>query len=313
MMVRERGVAVVTALLLTTLAVTAVSSLFWQQQVQLRSIENQRFMLQTQWILRGALDWARLVLSEDAMNSTVDHIDESWAKPLPATKLADYMDVGGSDQQANDAVLSGSIVDAQSRYNLKNLAPSGALDQAEVAVLRRLLAALHLNPALAVRIADAMVSKPPIQADQISPVTGVGNLRVPSPRPANIEQVEDLLALPGITLDILEKLREFIVVLPHPTPINLNTASAQLLAAKMNTLSADQVNTLVASRRIAYFHDNDVRLPDDIISNVANFALTTSYFLVNRKLHLNRTSMEVQALLERNPMTGSRTVWIVEK
>ena len=38
----QRGVAVITALLLTTLAITIVASLFWQQQVQVRSIENQR-------------------------------------------------------------------------------------------------------------------------------------------------------------------------------------------------------------------------------------------------------------------------------
>jgi len=41
-------------------------SLFWQQQVQVRSIENQRMQLQKQWILRGALDWAGLILREDA-------------------------------------------------------------------------------------------------------------------------------------------------------------------------------------------------------------------------------------------------------
>ena len=56
---QQHGVAVVTALLLTTLAVTIVASLFWQQQVQVRSIENQRLQLQKQWVLRGALDWAR--------------------------------------------------------------------------------------------------------------------------------------------------------------------------------------------------------------------------------------------------------------
>ena len=61
---RQRGVAVITALLLTTLAITIVASLFWQQQVQVRSIENQRLQLQKQWILRGALDWARLILRE---------------------------------------------------------------------------------------------------------------------------------------------------------------------------------------------------------------------------------------------------------
>ena len=59
---RQRGVAVITALLLTTLAVTIVTSLFWQQQVQVRSMENQRLHLQIQWILRGTLDWTKLTL-----------------------------------------------------------------------------------------------------------------------------------------------------------------------------------------------------------------------------------------------------------
>ena len=66
MLLRQRGVAVITALLLTTLAITIVASLFWHQQVQVRSIENQRLQLQKQWILRGALDWTRLILREDA-------------------------------------------------------------------------------------------------------------------------------------------------------------------------------------------------------------------------------------------------------
>ncbi|WP_377702870.1 hypothetical protein [Pseudoduganella sp. UC29_71] len=66
---RQAGVAVITALLLTTLAVTIVASLFWQQQVQVRSMENQRLHLQTKWILRGALDWARLILQQDMISN----------------------------------------------------------------------------------------------------------------------------------------------------------------------------------------------------------------------------------------------------
>ena len=65
---RQRGVAIVTALLLTTLAVTIVASLFWQQQVQVRSMENQRLQLQTRWILRGALDWTRLILTQSGID-----------------------------------------------------------------------------------------------------------------------------------------------------------------------------------------------------------------------------------------------------
>ena len=53
---KQKGVAIITALLLTTLAIAIVTSLFWHQQVQVRSIENQRLQLQKQWILRGAFD-----------------------------------------------------------------------------------------------------------------------------------------------------------------------------------------------------------------------------------------------------------------
>ena len=84
---RERGVAIITALLLTTLAITIVASLFWQQQVQVRSIENQRLQLQTRWILRGALDWGMLILREDQkFSKNVDHLGEPWAVPLAETR-----------------------------------------------------------------------------------------------------------------------------------------------------------------------------------------------------------------------------------
>jgi general secretion pathway protein K len=59
---RERGVAVVTALLLTALSVTLVTGIFWQQQVLVRGIEGQRLRLQGKLIARAALDAARLTL-----------------------------------------------------------------------------------------------------------------------------------------------------------------------------------------------------------------------------------------------------------
>ncbi|MBW8898338.1 MAG: general secretion pathway protein GspK, partial [Massilia sp.] len=89
---RERGVAVITALLLTTLAISIVASLFWQQQVQVRSMENQRLHLQTKWILRGALDWATLVLFQDGIDhSTYTSLDQVWATPLAETRLDQYV------------------------------------------------------------------------------------------------------------------------------------------------------------------------------------------------------------------------------
>src|SRR4051812_2034300 len=145
----QRGVAVITALLLTTLAITIVASLFWQQQVQVRSIENQRLQLQKQWILRGALDWASLILRADRRSSSVDHLGEAWAAPLAETRLDDYVENNRADTDASDAALSGSIVDAQSRYNLTGLCQGGKINPDEVAVFAKLLTQAGQNPALA--------------------------------------------------------------------------------------------------------------------------------------------------------------------
>ena len=86
---RQRGVAVVTALLLTTLAISIVASLFWQQQVQVRSMENQRLQLQTKWIQRGALDWASVILRQPFGNRI--SLEQIWATPLAETRLDQYI------------------------------------------------------------------------------------------------------------------------------------------------------------------------------------------------------------------------------
>jgi general secretion pathway protein K len=304
---RQRGVAVVTALLLTTLAITIVASLFWQQQVQVRSIENQRLQLQKQWILRGALDWARLILREDAKFSSVDTLDEPWAVPLSETKLDQYVENGRANTDASDASLSGTIIDAQSRYNLANLSVNGTINQSEVAVFERLLTNVSLNPALARATANLMAASQP-KADASPDV----------PRPVALAQVDDLLAVPGFTPAALEKLGKFVILLPRVTAINVNTAPAEVLAARIDTLSIQDANALILSRKSAHFRDTaDMfqRLPGKTLPASGNEATVmttqTNFFLVNGKVRMNRAGLEVQALVERNG-ASTRLIWIRE-
>ncbi|MFP5303973.1 hypothetical protein R2R70_22600, partial [Cobetia sp. SIMBA_158] len=51
---RERGAAIITALLVVALSAILVSGMLWRQQVQIRRIENQRVIAQAQWVARGA-------------------------------------------------------------------------------------------------------------------------------------------------------------------------------------------------------------------------------------------------------------------
>lgn len=304
----QRGVAVIIALLLTTLAITIVASLFWQQQVQVRSIENQRLQLQKQWILRGALDWAGLILREDAKYSSVDTLDEPWAVPLAETRLDQYVDNGREDADAADATLSGSITDAQARYNLTNLCPDGTINPAEVAAFAQLLANAHLDPALAQATADmeAAAQKKP-----------AANAAIPdtAPLPMNLTQVDDLLAVPGFTPQMLDKIKDFVIFLPRATPINVNTAPAEVLAARIDGLTLADATTLVTSRNTAsfrYIADFTGRLPGNSLS-VSNLeaSVMTNYFLVNGKVRMNRAELDVQALIERNG-ANTKLIWIRE-
>jgi general secretion pathway protein K len=298
---RQRGVAVITALLLTTLAISIVASLFWQQQVQVRSMENQRLHLQTKWILRGALDWTTLILFQDG----IDHreytsLDQVWATPVAETRLDQYVErerVEGEDYAAS---LSGRITDACSRYNLRNLAKTkGRVEEDQVAILGRLLRNVQLDAGLARRIAAYVAAGMPVGAEPqgteppAAPVTGA---------PVKILQVDDLLAVQGVTPAIVERLRPFVTVLPETTPVNVNTAPPEVLAAVVPDMSMSGANTLIVRRKqapwrdISYFARDATGGRQDTISGVG---VHSDWFLVDTRIRLDRAALDAQALIHR--------------
>jgi len=302
---RQRGVAVIIALLLTTLAITIVASLFWQQQVQVRSIENQRLQLQKQWILRGALDWANLILREDAKYSSVDTLDEPWATPLAETRLNQYVENNQAD--AADATLSGGITDAQARYNLTNLCTEGTINPVEVRAFAQLLNNANIDPALAQATANVMAA-----AQQKPAANDANAVSQSGPLPMNLTQADDLLAVPGFTPEMLAKIKDFVIFLPRATPVNVNTAPAEVLSA-ISTLSISDATALVASRNTATF-----RNPSDFMMLlhgnhliVAGVSVSTNYFLVNGKVSMSRAESEIQSLIERNG-ANTKLIWIRE-
>jgi general secretion pathway protein K len=303
---RQRGVAVVTALLLTTLAITIVASLFWQQQVQVRSMENQRLHLQTRWILRGALDWARLILRQDGLDSGgVTREDAVWATPLAETRLDQYVERERVDGEDYDATLQGQIFDAQSRYNLANLASAGAVDQKEVAAFGRLLTQLQLDSGMA--SAAAQLVQRAAQAASAGDQSG-------SAVPIGLQRVEDLLAA-GFPQPAIERLREFVVVLPNGTGVNVNTARAEVLAAVVENLSLSEAQTLVVNRKRTPYMN--VAAFETATSGKTHVTVVTgsSYFLVLSQVKLDRAALESWSLIRREPIAkGSQTVleWIRE-
>jgi general secretion pathway protein K len=312
---RQRGVAVITALLLTTLAITIVASLFWAQQVQVRSMENQRLHLQTKWILRGALDWAGLVLRQDGRDNVYTSLDQVWATPLAETRLDQYIERERVEGEVFDATLSGSIIDATSRYNLSNLAKQRLRDPAQVAVFQRLLTNLKLDPALAEKTATAIAASAPILQTNADPQPE--NAVRPGQSgavPVRLIQLDDLLAIPGYTVEAVDKLRDFVIVLPELTQVNVNTAPPEVLAAVIENFSLAEANSLVARRKTAPWRDvgqfgtelNGKTAVKDAVSVVSN------YFLVRSRVRLDRAALDAEALINRGTDARKVTtlVWV---
>jgi len=310
----QRGVAIVTALLLAALAITLVMSLFGQQNVQVRSIENQRYQLQKVWVMRGALDWARLILREDAKVNHVDYIGEPWSVPLEETRLDDYVDNGNSSEDDTDATLSGYITDAESRLNLTNLSAGGIIDQPTLQAFQKLLSAQGMDPGLALATAQ-MVASTQSQAAQFNADGSVGAAAV-NAKILALTQVDDLLAIPGFTTASVLKLRDLVVFLPVATPININTASAQVISARIASISLSDAQQIVTNRDQAYFRDltdlgarwdaSKGKLPAATVVNTQ-----TNYFIVHGHVRLGRSVLDQDALIERTPGTGvTRVVWV---
>ena len=308
MLSRQRGVAVVTALLLTTLAVSIVASLFWQQQVQVRSMENTRLQLQTKWIVRGALDFARLVLRQNGFDQpNWTSLNDPWATPVEETRLDEYVERERLQGESYNATLSGRIFDATSRYNLRNFTAAQTEKPEEVAVFRQLLVNLQIDPVLAQRAARMLAqTQPPPPV----PLGQEGQQPPPKqPTQYTLTSLDDLRAVEGFTPAVIDKLRDYVIVLPEPTPVNVNTADAPVLGA-INLSGLSEGSALVAKRKTAHWLNKGEFPKVEGRTKEDTFDVKSEYFLVRTRVKLDRATLETESLISRK-LDGYKTTTVV--
>ena len=274
---RSRGTAVIMAMLIVAAVATLVSGAMWQQNALMRETENELAQAQARWLLRGAIDWAGVILREDARTSRVDHRGEPWAVPLADTRL-------NENDGRRPAFIMGEIRDEQAKFNLRNLATREGVELKELEALRRLLGALALNQALADSIAGRMH-----EAFGQTPALAL----------VSVDE-----ALRGIEPAALERLRPFVTVLPERTLVNANTAAAEVLASQVAELPLLEARRVVAGRDRAYFRDSgDVRArlaQAGVQALDAEFALATRYFSVEGTVTYAGARLRARALVKRD-------------
>jgi general secretion pathway protein K len=285
----QRGAALLTAMIIVTLVTTLAASMIWQQwrAVQVEAAERAR--TQSAWILTGALDWARLILREDARAGGADHLGEPWAVPLAEARLSTFLAVeGAAADEGPEAFLSGSITDAQARYNLRNLFDQGKVIPAEQRVLERLCEAVGVSSSVAAQVASGLA-----QASLGEPT--VGNA------PLMPNSVDELVWL-GIDRDALKRLAPYIVLLPARTAVNANTASREVLASVIDELDLASAERLVQVRQRTPFkglQEIQKLLPGSPTLDAKRVGIASTFFEVTGRLRLDKRVLEERSLVER--------------
>lgn len=288
MKARQRGAALLVAMIIVTLVATLAGSMIWQQwrAVQVETAERAR--TQSAWILTGALDWARLILREDARAGGPDHLGEPWAVPLAEARLSTFL---AADRDAGDegpdAFLSGFITDAQARYNLRDLIDQNKVLPGELEVLGRLCETAGVAPGLAAQIANGLLEAARADPGSDAPLMPHG--------------VDELFWL-GIDPEALRRLAPYVVLLPARTPVNVNTASREVLAAVIDGLDLASAERLVQLRQRTPFRGiEDVKrqLPSGVTLAPSRIGISSNFFEVTGRLRLELRVLQERSLVER--------------
>jgi general secretion pathway protein K len=315
----QRGAALLLAMTLLALVASLAAGMVWQQwrAVQVESAERSRG--QSTWILAGALDWTRLILREDVRSGAVDHAGEPWATPLAEARLSSFL---AADREASadsevEAFLSGSITDAQARYNLRNLfTDEGQAVALERDTLGRLCAAAGLNPRDTERIitglASAWRARSALPAaggaaagGASAPGTGAGggagaSTQDEDARVLPVQRFEHLAWL-GLEPAVLQALRPLVDVLPTRTPVNLNTAGREVLAAVLAVDAGTAERLVQARQQQAFERLEQVRalLPPGSPLESSRVSVGSQYFEVRGRLRLEDRVLEEASLVRR--------------
>ena len=306
MKARRTGAALLTAMLTVALVASMAAAALWQQWRSVEVETAERTRTQSLWILSGALDWARLILREDARAGGADHLGEPWAVPLEEARLSTFLAADKSNtpdlnESAAQVFLSGRITDLQGRMNVLNLVENGKVSAPWLKAFSRLFEQLGLPASELTAVAENLRF-----AQDTLPENGSSRLA-----PLMPQRVGQLRWL-GLSEASLAKLGAYITVLPVRAPVNLNTASVTVLYASIPTLDMAQAQRLAAGRQTGHFRT----LGDagNVVPEVAGelsegqHSVNSRFFEVQGRLRMERNVVEERSLVQREGL-NVKTLW----
>ena len=297
---RQRGVAVLTAMLVVAIGTIIAVNLMWQATLDLRRTESALAADQGLMFTQGAEAWAADILRQDLVDSPVsDNLSEPWATQLPPLPVD-----GGT--------IIGKLEDLQGRFNLNNLVkPDGTENPLAREQFERLLTVLQIDPGLAGAVVDWL------DADDVVrfPVGGEDATYAaadPPYRAANamITSPSELMAVSGFKLEIYATLAPYVTALPIGTKLNVNTASAVVLASLSNNIDMSTAEGLVQQRNDGAFVDITKTFEGLVDPKVLKeIDGVSQHFLLTATVTLGTNQFTMRSVLQRDASGVTRALF----
>jgi len=258
----------------------------------------------------------------------VDHLGEPWALPLKEAKLSTFLSQDKQLREGDPEVfLSGQVTDAQSRMNLTQwVEPSDGKGPPRLSAnmqlsLSRLFSVLGL-PATELEtmargwLAATHAARQRTLNNPSNPSNSAGNsasnsagingaqaatggdLGASALLPQHIAQLQWL----GVQAQTVASLAPYLTILPEPTPLNLNTASVEVIYAAVPGLDLSSAQKFVQGRAASHFDNlsNAAKALGVKSLDSAQFSLGSRYFEVWGRLRLEDRTQEETALILRD-------------
>ncbi|MGB9430217.1 MAG: type II secretion system minor pseudopilin GspK [Gammaproteobacteria bacterium] len=302
---KQRGVALLIALVIMAIAVTLSTGMIWDRELDLRRTANIVQGDQATEYALGAEAWAEQILRRDFQsNSNTTDLTQDWAQQLPPLPVQ-----GGT--------IIGHLQDLQGLFNVNNLASSNvAYTTGALAQFQRLLVVLNLDPEIANAVSDWVnpgdqPHYPGGAKDEFYSRLDPPYLTAQQP----MTSISELLLVNGVTPQVYAALLPYVCALPlqtpgsppatpmTPTAININTAPAAVIASLNTGISMDAAAAAVQTRMQQPFQSLAQLTP--LLGNIVVAPgipaplPTSSYFRLTVQVKIGSTQVTLYSLLYR--------------
>jgi general secretion pathway protein K len=257
----DKGVVLLITLMILVLIVTLVWEVF---RVGARAAQTGAFgrdSIRAELVAEAGIAAARIALREDAENNNYDTLDEIWSRPVPPIDLG-------------EGTIHIVVEDEERKININRLVLTNgnAPDDQRLAVFRRLLEILEIDPSLADAVVDWLDND---DTPRVGGAESTFYLSRKFPYKAKndfFDTVEELRLVRGVTPEVFERIRPFITVYSSGK-VNINTAPIQVLmalSAGQDAAEAVEITEASANEIVEYRKDTPFEKIEEI-RNVSPF------------------------------------------